>query len=368
MEKEKNKIFQFVSNSFSFIIFSTIKIFFPQQKTNENNILFINTGKIGDLIVTSILLENDDIFNNDFNVYLLIKQQYYPLFEKYSGKINIISYKYDSYKWSLFYRIKLLKKLNKLKIEKCFNITSARGMLNDEISLLCGANNIYTTCSNHIYLGKFLGTIMDSKYTEIIYSNIYNEYDKHIEVLKSFSGKKEFIFYNHKTFHFSNLSQDKDYIAISPLSTDKDRSWGIGNYKTLCNEISKTQNVILLGSKSEIDKLNFIKAGNNNISIDISPLDKVTEIINSCKLYIGNHSGLTHIALKLNKPLIAILDGGFFNQYLPYKTENKNNIFIYNEMECFGCLMRCLYKEKYCLTNITIEEVYKEFEKLVNRI
>ena len=366
----------YVKNIISLLIFFFLKLFFGKRNNPEfKNILFFNSEKIGDLVVSSMVLENDSIFPDDTDVYFLIKEKFFPLFENYKGKIKIIKYNYGLYKWFLPYRFKLLSGLRKLKLEKLYNLTPARGMLNDEISLLSGANKIFVMNSDKKYLKKFAGYIMDKDYSEIIFENIKNEYEKHKELLKIFSGGKEILFSNKKTFVISetneliikNFVKKDEYIAVSPLSTELERTWGVENFTRLSTELAEKYKIVLIGSPKEKTLLEEIRNGNENIIIDTSPLNKLPGIISHCRLFIGGDSGLTHIALKLGKSLLAVLDGGYFNRYFPYKTEDSKNNYIFNLMDCFECGFDCIYDKKYCLLNITYESVINKVNEILNK-
>jgi ADP-heptose:LPS heptosyltransferase len=367
----------YVKNIISLVNFFFLNIFFGRKSNPENkNILFFNSEKIGDLMVSSVLLENDDVFPEETGIFFLIKKNYFPLFENYSGKINIITYDYKKYKWLLPYRFFFLKRLRNLKLRDFYNLTPARGMLNDEISLLSGANKIYATDKNKKYLKGPAGNIFDKKYDDIIYADVKNEYEKNFELLKHFSGEgKDIRFVNSKTFSLSgsnyiieNKFADKnEYIAVSPTSTDMERTWGKDNFSRLCNEIAASNKIVLIGSPKEKKILEEIKNDNENILIDTSSLKILPDIINHCRFFVGGDSGLTHIAMKLGKPLLAILDGGYFNRYFPYRTEDKNNNFIYHMMDCFGCGFDCIFDKKYCLLNISYDDVLKKVKELLSR-
>jgi ADP-heptose:LPS heptosyltransferase len=364
----------YIKNIISLVNFFLLKILFRRRNNpGHKNVLFFNSEKIGDIVVSSMILENDTVFPDDVKVYFLLKEKFSPLFKSYTGKFQIIKYNYKAYKWILPYRIKLIKKIRSLNLDKFYNLTPARGVLNDELSILSGANKIYAMNGDKKYLKCITGDIMDKGYTEILYKSVKNEYVKHTELIKSYSGEKEILFKNKKTFVLSEsnelvrkgLVKKDEYIAVSPLSSEPDRMWGTENFKNLCNELAENYKVVLIGSLKEITLLQKIRNKNENIFIDTSALSKLPEIIYHCRLFIGGDSGLTHIALKLGKPLLAILDGGYFNRYFPYRTEDKNNNYIYSLMDCFECGFDCIYDRKYCLLNITYESVKTKVKEIL---
>lgn len=368
----------YMKNIVSLLNFLFLKLFFGRKSnTNSKNILFFNSEKIGDLIVSSMILENDELFSENVNIYFLIKEKFYSLFENYNGKVKIIKYDYKKYKWFLPYRFIFLKYLRSLGIDKFYNLTPARGMLSDEISLLSGSNIICATNNDKKYLKGNAGKITDKYYDEILFKDIKNEYEKHKKLLQIFSNKdKEIKLKNKKTFRVTErnyliekgLAKSKEYIAISPMSTDLERTWGIKNFSKLSNELAGKYKIILIGSQKEKKILECIRQGNKNILIDTSLLMDLPDIINHCRLFIGGDSGLTHIALKLDKPLLAILDGGYFNRYFPYCAEDKKFNYIYNEMDCFECGFDCIYDKKYCLLNIPYEDVLNKTNEILKNI
>jgi ADP-heptose:LPS heptosyltransferase len=256
-------------------------------------------------------------------------------------------------------------------------LTPARGMLNDEISVFSGANKIIALNSNKKYLKGLSAKIMDNYYNEILFAKIKNEYTKVEELISQFSKiEKEIIHNNIKTFKISGSNKlidsgkvkKNEYIVIAPLSTEIDRTWGLDNFSGLSKELSKFNKIVLLGSENEKTLLIRIKNKNENVIIDTSPLEELPDILNYCKIFIGGDSGLTHIALKLGKPLLAILDGGYFNRYFPYREEDKKNNYIFHMMDCFECGFNCIYDKKYCLTNISFEEVFEKANQILKEI
>jgi len=365
-----------LKNIISYAVFSFLRIFLGRRNFTENtSILFFNSEKIGDLVVSSVILENDEELCRDRNIYFLIKRKNAPLFSGYEGKIKIISYNYGLYKWFLPYRIVFLIRLRNLKLNALYNLTPARGILNDEISLLGGANKIYASSGEL----KFLKGIEDRTgklYDDILFEGVKNEYLKHENLLCLLGIRKDKIIYgNKKTFGtgkshyliFKNEIKKYDYIVVSPLSTEPERTWGKENFQRLCRELSANYKIVVTGSGKEKKILEEIKNGNENIYVDTSSLGDLSGLIENCRLFIGGDSGLTHIALKLGKPLLAVLDGGYFNRYFPYKEENEKNNYIYNMMECFECGFDCIHDKKLCLTEIKYDDVMNKTKEILKK-
>lgn len=167
---------------------------------------------------------------------------------------------------------------------------------------------------------------------------------------------------------YSNERLDDDeYVTVAPLPSDIKRGWGINNFKELCIELTKSFKVVLLGSENDKEILDGISSTNNKITntAGLLKLYEVPSVISKSKLFIGNDSGLTHIALKLDVPIIAIIGGGNYGKFFPYNEEYPKVIYLYDKMDCFGCEWKCIYKERFCLTNVKMSTILDSVKKLI---
>jgi len=197
---------------------------------------------------------------------------------------------------------------------------------------------------------------MDREYDGVLCEDKTNEYDKHIELLNCFKQRKEIIIKNKSVFNISRSPKilsderinDDEHITVAPLPSDIKRSWGVYNFKDLCKDLSKSFKIVLLGSKNDKEILDGISKSNNKIinTAGLLKMYEVPSVINKSKLFIGNDSGLTHIALKLDVPMIAIIGGGNYGKFFPYDEENSKIIYMYDKMDCFGCEWNCIYKRE----------------------
>lgn len=361
-----------INNCFAFFVFSILKIKYYKKPENNRGLLFINTGTLGDAIISSTILDNEKTFSGKGNVYLIIRSEYSDLFTDYKGSIKIIFWNRKKYKWSLRYRLQFLNHLQNLHIKLCINLTSSRGISSDEIALLSGSTIHW--CFNNTWktLNKTFGKIMDSYYDKILFEDEFNEYERHEKLLKQFSNEAiqnrtaGFMFnYINDDEQISNYSREKN-IVIAPLSADKTRTWGEKNYGTFCELISRHVRVLLVGTEQERIWVEKIRSGNNNV-INLAGRLKLNEIVRLFKnssLFVGNDSGLAHLALKLEIPMISIIGGGNFNKYFPFNETGKR-IYIYHQMDCFGCEWICRFNEKHCLTGVNPNSVYKVAKNLL---
>lgn len=346
------------------ILFYFLKIFIKKnQSYNFNSILFINTEKMGDIILSLDFLLSFQEQVNYSQRYLLVEKNYKDLLKLFPLKYKILTYDKNKYRFNLIYRIKILQMLKKFKFSTVVNITPERGSLNDELSILSSGKTTISIKSTSPFLIKSITKIYNLHYSKFIESDSVSNYKSLNQLAKYF--QINFLDQNKRNSNINNYQKSiKKVILIAPSASDKFRNWKKNNFKELVDILSKESKIILMGTSKQKKIIKYISNNNQNIEIKIDlTYEEMYKILNSVNLFIGLDSGVTHFALQLNKPTIAIIGGGKYGKFFPYK-ESSNVKFLFYSMDCFGCEWHCKYKEPYCINKISVNEVYY----LINKI
>jgi len=378
--KTKNKLIIYLNNTIAFLLFSSLRLFL-RKKYSGNNILFINTGQIGDLMISTVVLNNIGRMNcKEHSVYFLLRKEYNELYNGFAKDINVIDWNYKKYKYNLFYRIHFLIQVRRLSFKYCFNLTAARGVTVDELALLSGASKIYALNSNFKYLKKLFGEKLNTYYSEILAKNITNEYEKHLEVLKKISiadirngttlkiPKENYLTLKQKIYF--NLKND--YLVINPFSDNVKKNWCINKYTELVQLIVNNfpnLMVLMIGNSDQKNSIDQYFSKNKqiiNLAGELTIIESAI-IVKNAIAFIGNDSGFTHIAKALNINTVAIIGGGSNGNFFPYDIK-VNEYYFFHEMDCFGCEWKCKYDEPYCLTEISVYSVFKTIEEVLGGV
>ncbi|MHB8907116.1 MAG: glycosyltransferase family 9 protein, partial [Melioribacteraceae bacterium] len=223
----------YLNNCFAFLAFNILRMTFYKENNNKEGILFVNTGTLGDVVITSLLLDNRNIIEEKGKMFLVIKQEYSVLFKNYEDDVKIVCLEQKKYKWSLIYRIKFLRQLHSYKIKLCVNLTSARGISSDEIALLSGANTVWCFNNSWRKLKKAFGKKMDSYYDRILFEDLFHEYEKHYRLLKLLNNKNKLRslvdlspIEIYKLDYLNRFDIPQKYIVIATQAGDRTKAWG----------------------------------------------------------------------------------------------------------------------------------------------
>lgn len=88
--------------------------------------------------------------------------------------------------------------------------------------------------------------------------------------------------------------------------------------------------------------------------------------LQQCRLYIGNDTGVMHLASAVGTACVAIFSAQDWpGRWYPY---GNKNVVLRKSMPCEGCMMpKCPKKDINCLMQISVSEVLKACESLLHR-
>lgn len=153
----------------------------------------------------------------------------------------------------------------------------------------------------------------------------------------------------------SFLSENKDFIALHPFTSDAVKQWPVDNFRELAEEITGKLmvKVLIIGGKDEEAKsLELFNNTNKKITnlTGKTSLKDLALILNKSKLLISGDSGPVHLACAVNTKVIALfrndLAGKTPKRWGPWGAGNrvieKNNLSDITVQEVFGITKEAL--------------------------
>ncbi len=164
-------------------------------------------------------------------------------------------------------------------------------------------------------------------------------------------------------------------LAVAPITNWKRKDWPLNNYKNLINKLLKHEkiffsSVILLGSKNEKYKCERLKKSLKisniyNLAGSLKILE-IFELLKLCKFFLGNDSGLTHLAAASNIKTLALFGPSRDENYRPW---GKNSYFI-RTPETYSQLVEVKgysrFENSSLMKTLTVEEVLKTSMKIIS--
>ncbi|MCB0753041.1 MAG: glycosyltransferase family 9 protein [Ignavibacteriae bacterium] len=169
------------------------------------------------------------------------------------------------------------------------------------------------------------------------------------------------------------FEKDKIFIGICPGSRHKTKMYPEEYFIDLGNKLTETgKKIILFGGKDDLEvckRISTLIPGSVNLSNDNEML-KTSANMKMCKTIICNDSGLMHLALANNTPVIAIF-GSTVKEFgfAPYK--GKNLVLENNSLSCRPCshigLEDCPKKHFKCMLELSPQFVFQKTLEFINK-
>jgi heptosyltransferase-2 len=168
-----------------------------------------------------------------------------------------------------------------------------------------------------------------------------------------------------------SLSYDDKYIAISPRAVAESRRWGVDNYGRLAARITSEMNckVVLIGSKADFEAGRKVEAAGGANTVNLcgkTPLMTAAAILSFASLFIGNDSGLAHLAGAVDCSVVVLSGPDDPEQTSPMCEKKK---VIIRDIDCISCIKNVCPKSgddfMRCMKLIAIDEVFDAAKEIV---
>ena len=156
-------------------------------------------------------------------------------------------------------------------------------------------------------------------------------------------------------------------IAMHPGGYFPSQRWKAEGFARLADILSSKYQakIIVMASADEKELVNRL-AGLMKIKpcvISGFSLDKAAAIIAQSDIFVGNNSGLLHIAAALGKPTVSTMGPTAPWLWMP---QGDNQIVIRHNLECGPC-GKGVCREHKCMELITVEEMVMAVEDLIDK-
>lgn len=351
----------YLLNLYDFIFFYVLMNLFPRRDPGAVNVIFLCSGGLGDLFISSILFKYSHKLK--INGLFIIRQQYKSVAESLFKGVQFIYLDKSKFRFNLFYKIEFIQSIRKCNPGVFISINRGRSFLDDQIALFSGARNIWALGPTPNGFIKLFKEKMDKYYDQLLFPDIESEYLKQNKLLELLGISTTLPFCTTNLINHISINRQKR-IIISPFASSPIKEWSIENYQAIIKWFSENVNceIFILGIAST--EMKSLKYHNVYNKINSQSLEEDIALIQNCDLFIGNDSGLAHVAKYFNIPRIIIVGGGCFGAYFPYGSEEYEDL-LYKPLTCFLCEWDCKYRDPFCISRVTVGEVISRIQKYI---
>lgn len=297
---------------------------------------------------------------------------------------EVIVWDYRRHRINPFYRLMFLWRLSSRGHRIVVCPVYSRSPFLDEVVCWAGASErigCVGDLSNHTRLGKLL--------TDRVYSRLISVPQVSTEMGRNRAFVKEWLDLPEEpelrpevctttgdTTAALELLEDLglnpgQFVALSVGAGARLRVWSPANYAAIIRLLHETYRLpaLVLAGPGEEDLLDEIRRLSSDVSPSVlpryMPIGVVAEVLRRAQAFVGNESGLMHVAAAVGTRGVGIVGGGHFGRFFPYACGEGEVIPVFHEMPCYHCNWMCQHSQVLCITNIQVDQVWKTLTGLL---
>jgi lipopolysaccharide heptosyltransferase II len=163
-------------------------------------------------------------------------------------------------------------------------------------------------------------------------------------------------------------NQFTEFALIHPTAAFATKEWPTENFAQIA-EYLYARNIlpVAIAAKHERAVLEDLKKSSRFpvVTFDDLPLPEITALASQAQIFVGNDSGIAHIAAAVNCPSVVIFGSSNRNHWRPW-TAAPNEI-VYEEFPCQPCAgYTCeVFGEPKCILSVTKESVISAINQVM---
>ena len=339
--------------------------------TKVKRILVVRLRSIGDTVLVTPSLIALRRFLPGAQIDILLEDWVAPVLEGFDAVDNVVSFSPKSKKS----RVEIALKLRRNKYDVVFNLhggtTSTFFVRSTGAKHRFGFSHYrYKSLYNHL-----LSSSKDFWHTEKIHSA-----EQHL-ALFGFAGvpvedkpKSHLVVAKTALDSIENrlksaVRNPQSAIALlHPVAAFDTKQWATENFARVAEYLhEKGFSVIAITTKKERDVLENLKQSSRVpiLTFDDLTLPEITALASKAKLFVGNDSGIAHIAAAVQTPSVVIFGSSNIVHWRPWT--NAPNEIVYEKLSCQPCPGHfCAeFGDPKCIRSVKTESVIEAIEKVL---
>jgi ADP-heptose:LPS heptosyltransferase len=167
----------------------------------------------------------------------------------------------------------------------------------------------------------------------------------------------------------------KPTVFLVPFSAVKEKQSPPEIFLAVIEHLKGNYDFIIACAPNDIDENQeyLCLADADNISFDNSTFKDLAPKLKQAALVISVDTATMHLAVALGTPTVCMASAAYVNEITPYASEitPKNVRFVYQSMECEGCLGNCHLPPEGgrfpCITRIELQRILTNIDELLVR-
>lgn len=158
------------------------------------------------------------------------------------------------------------------------------------------------------------------------------------------------------------------FAVIHPAAAFDTKRWAAENFGQVASELARQGfPIVAITTPNEMHIVDELKRNTSAAVLALTDLSlpEITALLQRARLFIGNDSGIAHIAAAVKAPSVVIFGSSNRAHWRPWATAAAE--VVYEEMECQPCHGYCCekFEQPECIKRVPIERVMASVERVL---
>jgi len=167
------------------------------------------------------------------------------------------------------------------------------------------------------------------------------------------------------------IDSESRLIAIHPGSGSPAKVWPIERFRTLAQALRPAYKAMILfimgpGEEQVREELLECRRPEGSVVVEGLSLPELGALLEKCSIFIGNDSGVTHLAAAVGVPVVAIFGPSDPARWAP---RGRKIVLVSKDISCAPCdrqaMARC--KVRRCLLDIPVDQVFQAVGRIMGK-
>ena len=165
------------------------------------------------------------------------------------------------------------------------------------------------------------------------------------------------------------VRSNESIAMIHPTAAFDTKQWAVENFARVAEQLRKrslTPVVVVAPNEKEIAQALIAQSSAAPAVLSDLSLPEVTALASRARLFVGNDSGVAHIAAAAGAPCVVIFGSSNRNHWRPWTTQP--NEIVFEELPCQPChgYFCAEFDKPECILRVPVERVIAAVDRILN--
>jgi lipopolysaccharide heptosyltransferase II len=176
--------------------------------------------------------------------------------------------------------------------------------------------------------------------------------------------------------HIKNFEEANGFAVIHPAAAFETKRWAAENFARVIEHLCSAHKMpsIIVAAPNEAKVVNAVLQSASNAARTLALVDltlpEVTAILSRAKIFIGNDSGIAHIANAVGAPCVVVFGSSNVAHWQPWTPDaesQKRAAVVHEAMLCAPCAgYQCAqFEQPECIRRVKVEAVIAAIERIL---